>query len=88
MNVSKNIIKTIYKPYIITSLNVIIQNPMDENGHWNSWSQEDVDKHLQSVRDYFNIPPKFPESFKPYKKLQERTNYRAPIYNTSSGEAF
>jgi hypothetical protein len=59
MNVVKEkIIKTIYIPHIITSLGVRMQNPMDENGRWIGWLQRDIDKHLQSVRNYIaTLPP-------------------------------
>jgi hypothetical protein len=35
-----------------------MQNPMVEDGKWIGWLQRDVDKHLQSVRNYIaTLPP-------------------------------
>lgn len=59
-------VKTIFKPFTpviynptqITSLGVLMRNPINKKGEWIGWTAEEMAAHFKAVNDYSNtLPP-------------------------------
>lgn len=55
VNIVKNIVKATYKPYIVTSLGVRMRNPINPEGLWIGWTNDEIAEHFKAV--YANVKP-------------------------------
>lgn len=61
-NILKPFIPVIYNPIQTTSLGVRMRKPFNEKGEWIGFRAEDVEAHLQAVRNYASTLPPPPKS--------------------------